>query len=530
MADTRIKNKADLASRADIASRADVAARANITSRSDVAAGKMSLRSFVASLAVLAALMLLAGILTLLVPAGAYQRVPGQDGSLVVVPDSYAPGDRPDYPPWRWLTAPFEVLASDDAALAIVIIAFIAVVGGAFALLKEAGVLEASVRSLAERFRSRRMALLAILCLFFMAIGSFMGVFEEVVPLVPLAIGLSLSFGWDVFAGLGMSILAVGFGFSAAIANPFSIGTAQRLAGIPVLSGSGFRVLVFVAVYALYIAFMTGYVRRLEKKAAGALVPGSGSSDPATARSGDAESGDAEPGDAEPGDVAASASEAGLKLVRGVRFFGWSSAALALLVMLSSITKIGSDLVLPVIALGFFIIGTGAGLSAGLGPGRAARSFGAGALGVLPAGLLILMALSVKRIVVAGGIMDTVLYAASGLLSGSSRFGAAALMYLVVLGMNFFIGSASAKAFLLMPILAPLADLSGLSRQVAVQAFAFGDGFSNMIYPTNAVLLISLGLAGMSYGNWFRKTWKLQAATLALTMALLMLAVALGYS
>jgi uncharacterized ion transporter superfamily protein YfcC len=140
------------------------------------------------------------------------------------------------------------------------------------------------------------------------------------------------------------------------------------------------------------------------------------------------------------------------------------------------------------------------------------------------------MALSVKRIIVSGGIMDTVLFGASSLLSGASRYGAAALMYLVVLGMNFFIGSASAKAFLLMPLLGPLADLTGLSRQIAVQAFTFGDGFSNMLYPTNAVLLISLGLAGMSWGQWLRKTWKLQVLTLLLTMGLLMAAVAIGYS
>ncbi len=203
---------------------------------------------------------------------------------------------------------------------------------------------------------------------------------------------------------------------------------------------------------------------------------------------------------------------------------------MAILVASSSITRIGSDLVLPFIALGFLVIGAGTALAVGLAPGKAARSFGAGALGVLPAGLLILMALSVKRIIVSGGIMDTVLFAASGLLSGASPYGAAALMYAVVLGMNFFIGSASAKAFLLVPLLAPLADLSGVSRQVAVQAFVFGDGFSNMLYPTNAVLLISLGLAGMSWGQWVRKTWRLQVLTLALTMALLMAAVAIGYA
>jgi uncharacterized ion transporter superfamily protein YfcC len=413
-----------------------------------------------------------------------------------------------EYPAWRWLTAPIEVLASEDAALAIVIIVFIAVVGGAFALLRDAGILEESVRLLAARYRSRRRLLLAVLCLFFMATGSFMGVFEEVVPLVPLAIALSLSFGWDVFTGLGMSILAVGFGFSAAIANPFSIGTAQRLVGVPVLSGSGFRLVVFVLVYALYLGFMVMHVRALERRR------------PASAA-----------GSVELEVKAGTGlgTESSRLVRRGVGFFGWSSMVLAVLVGASSATRIVSDFILPIIALGFAVIGAGAGLSAGMPVGKAARSFGAGALGVLPAGLLILMALSVKRIVVAGGIMDTVLYQAGVMLAGASRYGAAALMYLLVLGMNFFIGSASAKAFLLMPILGPLADITGLSRQLAVQAFAFGDGFSNMLYPTNAVLLISLGLAGMSWGEWFRRTWVLQAFTFAMTMALLLAAVAFGY-
>ncbi len=474
-------------------------------------AGFMSVRSFIASTAVLAALMLLAGVLTLVVPAGSYERAAGADGTLVVVPGTYVQNADVEYPVWRWITAPFEVLASEDAALAIVIIVFIAVVGGAFALLKDAGILAESVRLLAVRYRSRRYMLLAVLCLFFMATGSFMGVFEEVVPLVPLAIALSLSFGWDVFAGLGISILAVGFGFSAAIANPFSIGTAQKLAGIPVLSGSGFRIIVFVVVYALYLGFMVLHVKKLEKTKKPAAV--------------DSSHHPAEPDTMSHGKNHESRTPVG----RGVAFFGWASLVLALLVGASSVTRIASDYILPIIALGFLVTGLGAGLAAGTPVGKAARSFGAGALGVLPAGLLILMALSVKRIVVAGGIMDTVLYQASALLEGASSYGAAALMYLVVLGMNFFIGSASAKAFLLMPILGPLADLSGLSRQIAVQAFAFGDGFSNMLYPTNAVLLISLGLAGMSWGNWFKKTWKLQTLTFLVTMGLLMVAVATGY-
>lgn len=464
----------------------------------------MAARSFITSAVVLAALMLAAGLLTRVVPAGSYARL--SDGSIVA--GSYAPTERPAYPAWRWLTAPLEVLGSEDAAMAAVIVAFIVIVGGAFAALRSAGVLEGTVSSLSRRFGARRKLFLAVVCLFFMLIGSFMGIFEEVVPLVPLAISLSLSFGWDVFAGLGMSVLAVGFGFSAAIANPFSVGTAQRLAGVPLLSGMGFRLVVFVLIYALYIAFMLRHVAKLERKKA---PLGEGIAGPAPAGT-------------------ASDQPAGGQTRRGVAFFGWGGAALAVAVAALSAIGGASDYMLPAIALGFFVVGLGSALASGLGLRAALRAFAQGAAAVAPAGLLILMALSVKRIIVSGGIMDTILYAAAGALSRASGFGAAGMMYALTLGMNFFIGSASAKAFLLMPILAPLADLAGLSRQIAVQAFVFGDGFSNMLYPTNAVLLISLGLAGMPYAAWLKRTWTLQLATLALSAALLFVAVTIGYA
>lgn len=481
----------------------------------------MSARTFFGSMAVLAALMLVAGVLTRTVPTGSFERSVGRDGALTVVPGSYEPAPRPDYPAWRWLTAPFEVLASEDAALAIVIIVFIAVVGGSFAVLKDSGVLEESVRLLAARFRSRRYLLLIILCLFFMAIGGFMGVFEEVVPLVPLAMALSISLGWDAFTGMGMSILATGFGFAAAVSNPFSIGTAQKLAGVPMLSGSGFRLAVFAAVAALYLGFMLSYVRRLDK--ASRLA---GQSDPVSSSGQGPGRGPVNPDGARDAPLGSPVDE---KLGRGVRFFARAGLALGVIVAASSVTRIAADFILPIIALGYLAIGAGAGLAAGYGAKPALKSFSGGVAGILPAGVLILMALSVKRIVVEGGIMDTILDAAARALDGASEYKAAGLMYLVVLGMEFFIGSASAKAFLLMPLLGPLADLSGLSRQIAVQAYAFGDGFSNMIYPTNAVLLISLGLAGMSWGQWFKKTWKLQTLAFLLTMALLMAAVYLGY-
>jgi uncharacterized ion transporter superfamily protein YfcC len=106
---------------------------------------------------------------------------------------------------------------------------------------------------------------------------------------------------------------------------------------------------------------------------------------------------------------------------------------------------------------------------------------------------------------------------------------AAFLVYATTLVMNFFIGSASAKAFLLMPLLTPLADLVGITRQTAVLAFDFGDGFSNMVFPTNALLLIALSFSVVSYTKWMRWTWKLQIVILALCSLFLAFAVKTGF-
>ncbi|MFW6294030.1 MAG: hypothetical protein ACOC7V_17155, partial [Spirochaetota bacterium] len=148
---------------------------------------------------------------------------------------------------------------------------------------------------------------------------------------------------------------------------------------------------------------------------------------------------------------------------------------------------------------------------------------------IAPGIVLILMAMSVKHIVESGGIMDTLLFRASDLIAGSSSLVAAFLVYAVTLVMNFFIGSASAKAFLMMPILTPLADLVGITRQTAVLAFGFGDGFSNMIYPSNALLIIALGFTVVSFPRWLRWTIGLQAVVFLLSMLFLAFAAIVGF-
>ena len=158
-----------------------------------------------------------------------------------------------------------------------------------------------------------------------------------------------------------------------------------------------------------------------------------------------------------------------------------------------------------------------------------AKSFGSGALSIAPAVLMILMAASIKFTLTEAGVIDLLLSWAVRAAGGLPGWTVILFIYLIVLVMNFFVASGSAKAIMLIPLIVPLAQAFGISPQLCILAFAFGDGFSNVFYPTNAALLISLGLADISYTKWARHSWQFQAANLLLTCLLLLLGFVIGY-
>jgi len=214
---------------------------------------------------------------------------------------------------------------------------------------------------------------------------------------------------------------------------------------------------------------------------------------------------------------------------RAAVWFGVSMGIAILFILVTSRIPSISDLAFPVMALLFFFGGLGGGILAKQPAKEIVRTFGKGVLNMLPGILLLAMAYSVKLIIDNGGITDTILYRASNWIADKPKIFAAFMIYLITLAMNFFIGSASAKSFLMMPILAPLADLVGVTRQTAVLAFEFGDGFSNMIYPSNAILLIALGFTVVGYPKWARWTLPLQGILLAVTVLFLLGAVIIEY-
>ena len=456
----------------------------------------INVRSFLTAIAVLLVLMLGTYALTFFIPAGSYTRVPDAAGNPVLDPNSFTlvTGGLPF---WKFLLSPFLVLGSDGGGLILAILVFLLVIGGVFTSLDAQNLMGYMLDKLVLQFGGARYKLMAVICFFFMAMGAMIGSFEECVPLVPIVVALSVGLGWDTITGLGMSLLAAGCGFASGVCNPFTVGVAQELAGLPMFSGLWLRLVSFILIYSLLIAFLVSHAKKLDRnRTQNAFTP---------------------------------SYETSPAMDRGLTCFAVILGAGIALVLCSGFLTFLQDLTMIIVAVMFLAAGITACLVSGM-PGKdLASSFGKGMISILPATAMILMASSIKYILTEANILDTLLHYAVLSASDMPRWIVVLFIYLLVLVMNFFISSGSAKAFLLMPLIVPLAQIFDIPTQLCVLAFAFGDGFSNVFYPTNAALLIALGLADTGYGKWVKYSWKFQFLNLILTSALLLFGLAVGY-
>lgn len=475
---------------------------------------QIGVRAFVTTVAILLALMIGSGLLTYVIPSGGYRHVV-EAGVDRVVPGTFAYAQRPDYPAWRWLTAPAEVLWSPGNVQVITIIALLVLIGGSFTVLDKGGILKVALSMVVARFQRNKYLLMAAIIFFFMFASSVLGIYEEAAPLVVFIVPLALYLGWDSLTGLGMSLLALGFGFAAATMDPFMVTIAQSLAGLPLYSGLWLRSIFFAVMFALVFLFVSRHARRVERDPSSSLVY----EEDLRLRS-----------EIDVSAAVASEEDASRPRMRAaVRWLGlWFLAAIVFILAATRIKAI-APFAFPIMGLFFVVACNGAALAAGERWRTLGSCFLLGMRSILPAIVMILMAMSVKLIITNGGILDTILYAAAGKIGGVGPYAAVAFVYLLVLVFEFFIPSASAKAFLIIPILAPLADLVGLTRQTVVFAFDNGDGFANILYPTNPFLMICLGLTVVSYPKWFRWTLPLQAITVLVCAAFMAFAVAIKY-
>ncbi|MDY3079926.1 MAG: hypothetical protein SOR56_06965 [Oscillospiraceae bacterium] len=458
----------------------------------------ISVKSFVTALVVIFVLMVLTYVLTFAIPGGEYARVENANGDLIIDTNSEFKYVEGGLPFWKWLLSPILVLGASGGGMLIAVIAFLLVIGGVFNSLESHGLMKYMLDRIVYRFGRARYKLMAMLMLFFMAMGSFIGSFEECVPLVPIVVALSISLGWDAITGMAMSILAAGCGFAAGVFNPFTIGVAQSLAGLPMFSGAWLRAVSFAFIYTLLLLFVRGHAKKVEKPIGL--------------------------------DAAAGSFERDKRMDKGIMCFGVILGIGILLVFSSSFISFLRDYTMVIVAVMFLAAGITAVLVSGMTISELGRSFGKGVVSIFPAVIMILMAASIKYTLEEGHILDTILNGAVGVAATMPKWAVVLFIYLLVLFLNFFIASGSAKAFLLIPLIVPIAQVFGIPSQLCIMAYAFGDGFSNVFYPTNAALLISLGLANVSYGQWVKWSWKFQAANLVLTSCMLLLGLAVGYA
>ncbi len=431
----------------------------------------MSARSFLTAMGVIFLLMVLTYGLTFIVPGG-------------------------HIPFWKWLLSPILVLGAEDNVSLIAVLIFLLVIGGVFNCLDKCGLMKYMLDQITDTFGKKKVQLLAIVTLFFMGMGSFIGSFEECVPLVPIVVALAVRLGWDVFTGLGMSLLAIGCGFAAGICNPFTVGVAQELAGLAMFSGMWFRMIVFVIVYLLLFGFLYRHTRKIEKTVEQETEVISFRKDDSMQKS-------------------------------LISFAGLMAGGI-LLVLSSIFIPALQGYTMIIVAITFLASGLIATVLSKRG-GNIGKSFLNGVISVFPGVLMILMANSIKFTLVEAGILEPILQGAIRVAETLPKWGVILFVYLIVLVTNFFISSGSAKAFLLMPLIVPVAEAFGISAQLCVVAYAFGDGFSNVFYPTNPVLLISLGIVGVDYGKWAKWSWKFQFMNLIVTSGILLIGLAIGY-
>ncbi len=479
---------------------------------------KIGKKTFITAVIILMLLILAVGVLTLVIPTGSFERQT-VDGRVTIIQDSFRFTEAERFPVWRWLTAPVEVLFSSDGGVIVVIIFFLLAVGMAFSLLEKSDVMSLIISKVVKRFSKMKYVLMAVIVFFFMLLGAVLGTFEENIAMVPIIIALSYCLGWDSLVGLGMSILASCFGFSAAMTNPFSIAITQRIAELPLYSGFGYRLIIFLVYYLTVYLFLFRYARKIERHPEKSYIYGEDAALRNKYRNMD--SLDKMLNQKSPEELK--------KLKRGTLAFGLFVVLLFIVILGASLVPGLSDLMLPLIGLLFLIGGVVASTLAGVPLKERLKIMGKSAGGIAPGIILILLAMSVKFIINNGGIMDTILYYTSSAIRETSPYAAVMLIFALILFLELFVGSSSAKAFLVMPLIAPLSDLVGITRQTSVLAFCFGDGFSNILYPTNPVLLICLGLTVVNYPKWLKWTYKLQLVSFALACLFLVIGVATGY-
>ncbi len=445
------------------------------------------MRRFPHTYVLLLGLVAVAAVLTHAVPAGSFDRIE-HDGRQLVVPGSYT--IRAPHP--AGIGDVFMAWPRGLKATASIVF-YIFLIGGTFGVINATGAVDAAIGGVVTAGRGRALWVIAVLMLAFSVGGGTIGMAEETLPFIPALVILAKRMGYDDVTGCAIALVGAGAGFSGAFLNPFTVGVGQGIAGVPLFSGMGYRLVVWTVVTAIAIAYVLSYARRVRRDPAEA-APAEAGHAPITVRH---------------VAVLVALGLALVSVVVGAMRLDWGLEQLAAL---------------------FVAVAGVCGLIGGLGASATAERFVEGAAGIAGGALVVGLARGVLVVFDGAGVSDTLLHAMAGAVAGLPAWASVLGIYAVQVAISYIVPSGSGQAALALPILVPLADMVGVTRQTSVLAYQFGDGFSNILTPTQGYFMAALALANIPFPRWARFIIPLQLIWLAAGAALLLIAHAMRWS
>ena len=486
-------------------------------------------------------IIIIAAVMTWVIPGGEYVETASMDEGVEKTEVEFRYTDNQPQT-WQVFAAIFKGFERQAG-----IIVFILMIGGAFWIMNSSKAIDVGILSFlkftkkVERYKFFKMLgvdniVITLVMLLFSIFGAVFGMSEETIAFIIVIVPLAISMGYDSIVGVSMCFVAAGLGFAGAVLNPFTIGIAQGIAELPLFSGFEYRVLCWIIINIIGIAYILRYARRIKKDPTRSPVY----HDDAYWRERGADGLDSietrRPAGAwiSYGIILASlvifswlypmtemkignnsanlpmmpvstglfAIFGLLSLRKSAQFFILSLLLFTILFLIIGV--MGYGWYIMEIATLFFAMGIFSGIAMGYDDNKTVRYFLEGVGDIISAALVVGLAGGIIVILEEGKVIDTILYGMSKAMKGVGDIGAVGIMYIIQNIINIVIPSGSAKAALTMPIMAPFSDLIGISRQATVMAFQFGDGFTNLITPTSGVLIGVLGVAKIPYDKWIR--------------------------
>lgn len=448
---------------------------------------------------ILVLLVFIISVLSYIVPASNYDMMEVA-GREVVDPNTFHYVDATPVSPLQFLTA-FPRGLQEAAQISF----FIFILGGAFEMINATQAMEVGVSNLAKKLQNVPHLIVPVMVIIFSLMGGTIGMSEETIIFVPIGIMLARGLGYDAMVGASMIFLGAACGFNSGFMNPFTVGVAQGIAEVPIFSGIGLRLIIWIVFNAVTIWYILRYAKKVKEDPSQSIVR-----------------------DLEEKERHKVMDINNIPEFTTVHKLVLTVFVLGLILIIYGVTN--WDFYIDEISAIFLGMAIIASIIGRINPNDMATNFIRGAADIATGALVVGIARAILVVMNDGQILYTIVHGISNIIQFLPKSLAAVMMFLFQLVLNFFIPSGSGQAAATMPIMVPLADLLGITRQTAVLAFHLGDGISNSIIPTGGSLLAAISVANIKYEEWAKFAGKIVGIWVIIGVIFSIIAVAINYA